>query len=174
MYTIDNSINEYSKNSSLYSPVCDYLSNKQFSSYESENKIPADSEIIKQFLAYKPLPKDDVIENIFKEKVGLQKASLLQVLSLIKEREKLREQNIAEIQASLINCHSNLYKVHINCPVLGGERRENALESIIADLDEQIRQEKVSCWKDTSRLKQGLLEIAGEYKSASRRASLFY
>lgn len=175
MYQVNNSVNKYSKRLCLYSPIPDYLSNRDLLSYEFERKkMPSDTEIIKQFLAYRPFSKDDVVENVFKEKIDFQKASLLQILSLIKERERLKEQNIAEIQARLINCQSNLYRVHINWPALGGERRKNTLESIIANLEEQARQERVSCWKDTSRLRQELLKIAGEYKSTSRRASLFY
>lgn len=131
-----------------------------------KQKSLSESELIGQLLYSK---QQDLSSQVLTEKVTLKKASLIQLLLLIKEREKIKHKNLSEIERRLVDSHSNHYKATIT----GAMQARGSLERVIADLEKQRRTEQISCWRDTLPLRQELLKMLEEYKGSVRRANLF-
>ncbi len=126
----------------------------------------SESELIGQLLYSK---QQDLSSQVLTEKVVLKKASLIQLLLLVREREKIKQKNLSEIERRLVDSHSNHYKAIIS----GAMQARGSLERVIADLEKQGRTEQISCWRDTLPLRQELLKALEEYKGSVRRANLF-
>jgi len=136
------------------------LDNKQFN-------------ILRQFLTCIPSSKDNLAEEVIKEKIRFQRATLAQLVNLITEREKAKQRNIVSIESEIMDCQAQLYfyKCHIY-PINPDNRRKGSLERSLAQLENQRRQEEIDCWKDTFRLWQELLKAASEYRATIRKAKL--
>jgi len=136
------------------------LDNKQF-------------DILRQFLISEPSSIDNPAEEIIKEKIRFQKATLIQLVNLIIEREKTKQRNIVSIESEIMDCQSQLYfyKCHIY-PINPDNKRKGSLERALSQLENQRRQEEIDCWKDTFRLWQELLKAASEYRATVRKARL--
>jgi hypothetical protein len=119
------------------------------------------------------LSGDNPAEDIIKEKIRFQKASLAQTLNLIQEREKAKQGNLTSLASEIMNVQSQLYlyKCHWY-PIVSDNRRKGNLERSLSELEKRRRQEEVDCWKDTRELWQDLLKIAAEYHATSRKAKL--
>lgn len=130
-------------------------------------------DILRQFLTFKPLLKDNLAEDIIKEKIRFQKATLVQLVSLIIERERIKKRNIASLDSEIMDFQSQLYiyKCHIY-PINPDNKRKSNLERALSELENRRRQEEIDCWKDTLRLWQEVLKVAAEYRTAVRKAKL--
>lgn len=134
-----------------------------------QNKFVA----FKDFLASLAHSEDNLAEEVIKEKIRFQKASLDQIINLITEREKSKQNNLASIESESIKIQKAqfLYKC-IVYPISPDNKRKSNLERASSDLENRRRQEEIDCWKDTLRLWQQLLEIAAEYKGTVRKAQV--
>jgi hypothetical protein len=131
------------------------------------------STLFREFLTGQSYSRDNPAEDIIKEKIRFQKASLAQTLNLIQEREKAKEGNLASLASEIMNVQSQLYlyKCHWY-PIVSDNRRKGNLERSLSELENRRRQEELDCWKDTRELWQDLLKIAAEYRATSRKAKL--
>ena len=140
---------------------------------ESEGAIiPNEAEVVTEFLAHEPSvenPAGAVIEN----QLRYQRACLLQLLALIKQREQLSARNIAELSSRLQQCQAQLYCLRIN-QVSPHDVGITRLQSNVTALEDQICRERIRCWSDTAELKQKLLQVAAEHKAALQRRELFW
>ncbi|MEO0126291.1 MAG: hypothetical protein ABIL44_00905 [candidate division WOR-3 bacterium] len=130
-------------------------------------------DILRQFLTFKPSLKDNLAEEIIKEKLRFQKATLVQLVNLIVERERVKKRNIASLDSEIMECqaHLYLYKCHIY-PINPDNKRKSNLERALSQLENQRRQEEIDCWKDTFRLWQEVLKIASEYRAMLRKIKM--
>lgn len=117
-----------------------------------------------------------MVVEVLEEKLKLKKANLLQILFLIKERETLREKNISQIERELMNFQRELFKYKSipYCMLDVIDKKERHLETKVADLQKQIRDENIKCWEDIARLKKELMAALEEYLSTARRLKIFF
>ena len=115
----------------------------------------------------------NLAKEVFQDKVRLQKVCLDQVIALIKERETTKQQNVSAIESEIMQVQKDmfLYKC-IQYPIMPDNKRKGSLERALSELHERRRDEITSCWKDTLRLWQQLLEIAAEYRMLTRKMAL--
>lgn len=130
-------------------------------------------DVLMDFLVSKPASNDDLAEEVIRERIRLQKATLTQILSLIAERERIRQQNLASIAAEIMDSQSKLY-IYRCCiyPISPDKTREGSLERALSELENRARQEKADCWKDTLELWQEALRSAAEYGATVRKAKM--
>jgi hypothetical protein len=127
-------------------------------------------DIIKQFLFPETEVCDNLAEEVINERLRFQKALLAQILTLIYEREKTKQKNIASIDSELIKVQGEifLYKC-IVYPISPDNKRRTNLEMALLELENRRRQEEIDFWKDTVGLWQELLKISAEYKATVRK-----
>ena len=116
------------------------------------------------------------MDEIFKDNLRFQKLSTLQILYLITEREELCQKNIRGIDSQLTDCHENLSRLNIGRGYLIQPqlilRKVDGLQRMLSDLEKQRRNEKVTAWRDTLKLKLSLPNMLKGYQSLKRQESL--
>lgn len=124
-----------------------------------------------------PSSSDDFdVEQLFKEKIIFQKISTGQVFYLIKERESIRDHNIDSIRKRLMYCQESLSKLNMSrayCiqPQIN-LRKIDGLQRLLCDLEKQERNEVVTAWRDTLRIKLTLPGMIQQYQNLKRQGSL--
>jgi len=131
--------------------------------------------LIEDLLACSPTPEDSLAEEVIKERLRFQKATLDQIIGLIGEREKAKQNNLASIESESIKIQGDLFLYKcIVYPISPDHKRKSNLERAISELENRRRQEQITCWKDTLKLWQQLLEIAAEYRALVRKMRLLF
>lgn len=129
--------------------------------------------LIEELLTHSTIPADNLAEEVIKDKIRFQKATLDQISGLIQEREKARQNNLASIESESIKIQSDLFLYKcIVYPVSPDHKRKSNLERAISELENRRRQEQISCWKDTLKLWLQLLEVIAEHKATLRKAQI--
>lgn len=129
--------------------------------------------LIRYILAYRPCSMVSLADDIILGKVRMLKASLEQMLGLIAEREKVRQNNLRSIESELSKVQAALFIYQcIVYPISPDHKRKSNLERALSDLENRRRQEEIGCWQDTLKLWPELLKIAGEYKATKRKVAL--
>jgi len=127
--------------------------------------------LIEELLACSPTPSENLAEEVIKDKLRFQKASLDQIIGLIEEREKAKQNNLASIESEAVKIQGDLFLYKcIVYPIFPDHKRKSNLERAISELENRRRQEEISCWKDTLKLWLQLLEVIAEYKATLRKA----
>jgi hypothetical protein len=128
---------------------------------------------INDFLAFRSGSEDNLAEDIIREKLTVQRASITQIVHLILEREKFKQGNISSLESEIQGFQSklSLYKCRLY-PIELDNKRKGTLEKMISDLEKRQKQEDTDCWKDTLELWQELLKLAAEYKAALRKSKI--
>ncbi len=128
---------------------------------------------INDFLAFRGGSEDNLAEDIIKEKLTVQRASITQIVHLILEREKFMQGNISSLESEIQEFQSKLYIYKCRLyPIELDNKRKGVLEKMISDLGKRQKQEEIDCWKDTLELWQELLKLAAEYKAALRKSKI--
>ncbi|MGB3479885.1 MAG: hypothetical protein WBB67_12080 [bacterium] len=128
---------------------------------------------LEKFLLFRPPGQGNLAVDVFREKVRFQKATLVQTVKLISEREKSKQRNIAALVSEIMGLQSQLYVYQCHWyPIAPDNKRKGTLERAISELKDKKRQEEIDCWKDTLELWQNLLKIAAEYRAIVRKAQV--
>jgi len=112
------------------------------------------------------------IDTIFEEKIKFSRLSTLQALSLITERELLRDKNVNSIDSRIMYCQDSLSRLNMLKLPATYSRKIDGLQRSLFDLERQRRDEAVSSWKDTLVLKLSILEKLKDYQNLKRQGSL--
>ena len=129
--------------------------------------------LIRYILAYRPSSMANLADDIILDKVRMLKASLEQMLGLIAEREKVRQNNLRSIESELFKVQAELFIYQcIVYPISPDHKRKSNLERALSDLEKSRRQEEIGCWQDTLKLWPELLKIAGYYRAAVRKSHM--
>ena len=146
------------------------ISSKQHKNPQYNTRLTS----LEKFLAYS-FSKGNLAEEVISEKAHFQKASLDQMLNLIKERECSKYRNLSHLDSEIMGLQARLYPYlcHVY-PIAPDNKRKSNLERAISELKNKRRHEEVDCWKDTSKLWQELLKNAVDYKAAKRRKAFCF
>ena len=123
-----------------------------------------------------PDTDDFDVEQLFKDNIIFQKLSTAQMFYLIKERDDIRDHNIDSIRGRLMYCHENLSKLNMawrystQSPI--NLKKADGLQRLLFDLEKQERNEVVTAWRDTLKVKLSLPSMLKEYQNLKRQGSL--
>jgi hypothetical protein len=128
---------------------------------------------INDLMAFKSGSEDKLAEDIIREKLTVQRASITQIVRLILEREKFKQGNISSLESEIQEFQSKLYLYKCRLyPIELDNKRKGTLEKMISDLEKRRKEEETDCWKDTLELWQELLKLTAEYKTALRKSKI--
>ena len=109
-------------------------------------------------------------EQVFGHQALKEKLGLKHLTEVLRERYQLHTRHISEIKHRNMQCQEQLCIARWNSKLDGG-RRALFQERLLLDLEEKQRKEELDFWKDTSEIRQEILERASEYSATRRRAS---
>jgi hypothetical protein len=116
------------------------------------------------------------VEQLFRDKIIFQRLSTGQLFYLIKERDDIRDHNIDSIRRRLSYCHENLSRLNMarrySMEPQINLRKTDGLQRLLFDLEKQERNEVVTAWRDTLRIKLSLPGMLKEYQNLKRQGSL--
>jgi hypothetical protein len=116
------------------------------------------------------------VEQLFKDKIIFQKLSSAQMFYLVKERDAIRDHNIDFIRKRLMYCHENLSRLNMarrySMEPQINLRKTDGLQRLLCDLEKQERNEVVTAWRDTLRIKLSLPGMLKEYQNLKRQETM--
>jgi len=140
---------------------------------EDISQFKSKFDLISSILSPTPAKDENLAEELIREKLKVQKATLEQLLSLIVEREKAKQNNLRSIESEMMKVEGQLFVYKcIAYPISPDHKRKGNLERALSDLESRRRQEEIACWQDTLRLWQELLKVAAEYQATLRKVAL--
>jgi len=114
----------------------------------------------------------DFVSGMIADKSRLAKGAVNNLQSMIFERLKMRDVNMANIDYDSCRAMTMVHEVDQRNG-MGSDRQRQTLYMTLFGLEREKRMEDVSCWRDVSRLRQDFVEVAAAYVSAVRRERLF-
>jgi len=140
---------------------------------EDISQFQSKLDLIVSILTQKPTHDKNLAEEVILERLKVQKATLEQILGLIAEREKAKQNNLRSIESEVMVIQGQLFVYKcIVYPIAPDHKRKSNLERALSDLESRRRQEEIACWQDTLKLWQELLRIAAEYRATARKAKI--
>ena len=128
-------------------------------------------------------PEDKTLDNLLKRdplakflsgKRKFLNKSLDDILNRIKEREKIKNRNVLEIDQEICQIHTSMLshpknKYAIDMSLL---KSYSTFQQQVNALDHAKRAEEISCWRDVTRLKSDLRDSIKELEQEKRKQSL--
>jgi len=120
------------------------------------------------------ISKQDPLARFLSGKRRLLNKTIEDIVTLIEEREKIRDRNIYQIDKDICEVHTRMFN-------LPGQRYQlnPDIEKMYHTLQQQVmrsygeqRAEAISCWRDVTRLKSDLREPVKELEQEKRKQSL--
>jgi hypothetical protein len=124
--------------------------------------------------AYKP---ENIVDEIFEDKVQGLKATIDSTLAQVEERKELRKKNLLGILQGECKCDTELMqleeRLRYSCAGSPGTDKAKAtIQKELLNLERERRFEDVSCWRDLVFLRKELVSALGEYQTAQRRQEM--
>ena len=96
------------------------------------------------------------------------------IVTLIEEREKLRDRNIYQIDKDICEMHTRMLNLPRERYIVNPdtEKMYHTLQQQVMRSYGEQRSEAISCWRDVTRLKSDLRESLKELEQESRKQSL--
>jgi len=132
--------------------------------------LESDKYLLQEILIPSPSSYSSMAGQIFGQQALKERLGLKQLIGLLTERYQMHSKHLSEIKRRNMKCQEQLCVARLNSKLDGGR---NALfqERLLLDLEEKQRQEELDFWKDTSEIRQKILERGSEYSATRRRAS---
>jgi len=122
---------------------------------------------------YFPIPKSEPETAIISDKKQTSGLGLGDIISQVRKRYQIYEQNIYEIEmGKCYALNSTFYIEAMRGGIPQNSREAYSLTKSLRELYEQGRDERVRLWQDVSKLKQALPEQAQQYLTAYRKVSI--
>ena len=121
-------------------------------------------------MGYKALPgkSRDVLTQVISDRVSFLKGTIDDLASLIEERQNLRVDLQANIDDDLCQIQNTIYALEQDmCGVVDKSKRRIWLEKQISELYKERRQQDLSQWQDTVKLKHERRIAEKELRSAT-------
>ncbi|MCO6437312.1 MAG: hypothetical protein J5J06_09525 [Phycisphaerae bacterium] len=116
---------------------------------------------------YVPVPSGDPAARLIADRRQTANLALDDVITELRSRYEVWRQNTAEIVASRLHVCNQLHhwEAYFGPP---REELRASVQTLLLRLDRQKRDERISRWRDASRLRQALPESIRQYFSAHR------
>ena len=131
------------------------------------------TQTVEQIIAhgYFAVPSTNPVTALIGDKKQTSWLGLDDVLTQVRERRELYQQNIYELELGKCAALNSIYasEAYHGPP---SDKQFYSLHKRIQDLYEQQREERVNVWRDVSRLRLGLAESIQQYLSAHRKLGI--
>ena len=136
--------------------------------YQPEKAVePIGTSIDNGILSSLPFRSKEVLSKAISDRVSFLKETTHDLASLIEERQKLRSALQSNIDHNLCQIQSTIYALEQDmCGVIDKDRRRTWLEKQISELYKERRQQDLSQWQDTVKLKHERRAAEKELRSA--------
>ncbi len=137
-----------------------------------ETILDSDKALLEEMLESSPASDTDLTDlagQVFGRQALQEKLGLKQLLRLLHERYQMHVRHMNAIRHRNGSCQEQLSVARFTSAADGG-KMALSLERMLQELESNERREEVDFWKDTSELRQKILENAAEYAATRRRA----
>ena len=150
-----------------------------YSSYDFSKDLPAWGQIrkpqtVEQIVSsgYFSIPDADSETAIISDKKQTSWLGLEDTIRQVRNRHDLYNCNMYELHQGVCEADNAVFRqvASQGCPA--DNRQQYSVSKLTQELYEQMRLERVSLWKDISRLKQSLPEVAQNYLAAYRKVAI--
>ncbi len=145
--------------------------------------MPGEKEVDSYILVYQPVTSIDksprmgcgalpgkskeVLARVISDRVSFLKGTIDELTALIEERQKLKDDLQSNIDDDLCQIQSTIYALEQDmCGIIDKSKRRIWLEKQISELYRERRQQELSQWQDTVKLKHEKREAEKELRSA--------
>ncbi len=122
---------------------------------------------------YFNVPRREETAAIIADRTDTTRLGLDDVVTQVRRRYEIHNRILYQIDLSICAANNAIYQHEAYCgPGSATSKQHYAKHKAIRDLYEEQRAEQVNLWKDVSRLRSGLPEIAQQYLAAYRKESI--
>jgi len=133
------------------------------------DRIQTVEQVITQ--GYFSVPGGDPVTAIISDKKHTSRLGLDDIISQVRHRQDLYDQNMQEIDESMCEANNALFRQVAAQGQPADNRQQYAASKAVQGLYEQKRMERQNLWRDVSRLRLVLPENAQQYLTAYRKVS---
>ena len=118
--------------------------------------------------------KQDPLARFLSGKRRLLNKTIEDIVTLIEEREKIRDRNIYQIDKDICEVHTRMLNLPRERYIVNPdtEKMYHTLQQQVMRSYGEQRAEEISCWRDVTRLKSDLREPVKELEQEKRKQSL--
>jgi len=117
---------------------------------------------------YLAVPQADPIAAILSDKQHTSWLGLDDLILQSRDRLQIYQQNVQEIEQGKCEAWNSLFRLEADQGHPANDRQHYAADKRLQDLYDEQRSERVTLWRDLSRLRLAVPEIAQQYLSAHR------
>ncbi len=149
-------------------------SNYDFSSDLSTRPVFRKPQTVEQIIThgYFAIPDGDMETAIISDKKQTSWLGLEDTIRQVRNRHELYNCNMYELHQGVCEADNAVFRQVAAQGAPADNRQQYSATKLAQELYEQMRMERVSLWKDISRLKQSLPEVAHNYLAAYRKVAM--
>ena len=135
---------------------------------------PKSPQTVEQIIAmgYFAIPGGDPTLAIISDKRHTSWLGLEDVISQIRNRIDLYKGNMEELETSKCEANNAVFRQEAEQGCPANQRQRYSASKMIQGLYEQQRAERVNLWRDVSRVRESLPELAQQYLSSYRKLAI--
>jgi len=149
------------------------------SSYDFSSDLPTwppvkRPQTVEQIIAhgYFAIPNGEPETAIISDKKQTSWLGLEDTIRQVRNRHELYQRNMYELHQGVCEADNAIFRQVASQGSPADNRQQYSATKLTQELYEQMRLERVSLWKDISRLKQSLPEVAQNYLAAYRKVAI--
>jgi hypothetical protein len=121
---------------------------------------------------YLAVPEADPITALITDKQHVAHLGLDDMISQIRNRYQIYHRNMYELNESVCEVHNGLFRqLADHGTLVANQRQQYSVTKQVQKIYDMQREERINLWRDVSRLRLGLPEIAQAYLSAHRKVA---
>ena len=127
--------------------------------------------ILSEALSQPESQSDSLADRVFGNQARQEKLHLLHEANLLAHRYDLHKRHFNDINRQIMRFQEQLSIERMHSPSYVS-RGQRDLEKLLVNLEAQKRDEDIGFWKDSLKIRQELLQGAGEYQATRHRAEI--
>jgi len=139
---------------------------------ENQNDSPLNP--VRYDMSTRTVPKNDIIDNIFSDKLELIKGKINDLLRLIDERLKVKAQVLSNLEDEILRAKNIILEkspqTAYNLSAIDPVCRD--MEKEIFRLEKTKIEEEITAWNNVLLLKRDIIDLESELSNATKRSKL--
>lgn len=120
---------------------------------------------------------EDIVGEIFEDKLHALKTTIESILAQIEQRKKFTKNNLLSLLRGECKCDTELMQLedklkYSGAAGPGADKAKATAQKELLNLERERRFEGVSCWRDLVFLRKELVNTLSEYKTALRKQAM--